>query len=220
MEIDPQALPIPEWNLACPQCNYPLCGLPEHRCPECGQIIDVSALVRPWTRVRPPWYTGEERPLADFGLQCGSCGAALAGAEGTQCPHCGESFDVTALLPHRKWFLLDRELAGDVPVAGLQVVLANEHVPHVPVDEKTASEIWSGPSLTTQRLRVPTEFFFDVLYLIERVRREMETIRATNPSDWNCSACREDNPGNFDVCWNCGALPGGAQAPGSADRQD
>ena len=24
--------------------------------------------------------------------------------------------------------------------------------------------------------------------------------------DWNCPACSEINPSNFEVCWNCGAI--------------
>jgi hypothetical protein len=24
-------------------------------------------------------------------------------------------------------------------------------------------------------------------------------------SDWKCPSCHEDNPGNFELCWNCGA---------------
>jgi hypothetical protein len=30
-------------------------------------------------------------------------------------------------------------------------------------------------------------------------------------ADWKCPSCREENPGNFELCWNCGA-----PAPGLA----
>jgi hypothetical protein len=32
-------------------------------------------------------------------------------------------------------------------------------------------------------------------------------------ADWKCPACHEENPGNFELCWNCGApAPGLAPA--------
>jgi hypothetical protein len=30
-------------------------------------------------------------------------------------------------------------------------------------------------------------------------------------ADWKCPSCHEENPGNFELCWNCGA-----PAPGLA----
>lgn len=30
--------------------------------------------------------------------------------------------------------------------------------------------------------------------------------------DWQCAACGETVPGNFDTCWNCGAARDGAAA--------
>ena len=24
-------------------------------------------------------------------------------------------------------------------------------------------------------------------------------------ADWKCPACQQENPGNFELCWNCGA---------------
>lgn len=29
--------------------------------------------------------------------------------------------------------------------------------------------------------------------------------RPVRDSDWNCRGCRESNPGEFEVCWSCGA---------------
>jgi hypothetical protein len=34
---------------------------------------------------------------------------------------------------------------------------------------------------------------------------------ASARADWKCPACHEENPGNFELCWNCGA-----SAPGLA----
>ncbi|MCK4342994.1 MAG: hypothetical protein KAY37_14870, partial [Phycisphaerae bacterium] len=204
MDIDLQKLPIPDWGLVCPSCGYQLQGLPGHRCPECGEIIDLPDLVRPWTRLRAPRFTGDESPLPDFGLTCGECGDPLLGAKDGLCPHCGAPFDLNGLKPPREWFLLDSELCGELPIPGVQALLASEGVPHVEVREKSAIEIYGGQSVFANRLRVASEFFFEVLWLLQRAQAEMETARALGESaQWRCSNCGEENPGHFDVCWNC-----------------
>jgi hypothetical protein len=30
-----------------------------------------------------------------------------------------------------------------------------------------------------------------------------------NRADWSCPSCHEENPGNFELCWNCGAAAPG-----------
>ena len=39
-----------------------------------------------------------------------------------------------------------------------------------------------------------------------RARAIVESIRAPDPGapPRNCRECGEENPGNFDLCWNCG----------------
>jgi len=204
MEIDLQQLPIPDWGMTCPHCQYPLRGLPEHRCPECGLALVMEDLVKPWTRLRAPHFTGAERPLPDFGLRCQHCGAPLAGAEGAVCAVCGAQFDLAALRPRGDWFVLDSGLARELPIPGLQALLANELVPHFQVNEQGLQEIYGGQSMTVTRLRVPTEFYFDVLWLIARARRSVQAIRSGHVGPpWACSVCGEENPGNFDMCWSC-----------------
>ena len=44
----------------------------------------------------------------------------------------------------------------------------------------------------------------------EDSERAIEAIRllhsnARDEGTWKCSKCEEDNPGNFEVCWKCGA---------------
>lgn len=36
------------------------------------------------------------------------------------------------------------------------------------------------------------------------VLRELQL--AAHQEDWDCPACHEENPGQFDLCWNCGEL--------------
>ena len=204
MDIDLHQLPIPDWGLVCPFCSYLLQGLPTHRCPECGRDLNIPSLIRPWTRLRGPRVTGRERPLPDFGLQCAQCQAPLAGAERMECPQCRAPFDLPALPLREKWFVLDRQLCGDLPIPGVQALLAAEDVPHVPVNEMTLSEIYGGQSVMVNRLRVPSEFLFEVLWLLRKARREMEAVRAAGPGErWRCGHCGARNPGHFEICWKC-----------------
>lgn len=204
MDIAYDQLPVPDWGLTCPQCSYPLKGLPAHRCPECGSEFDVESMVQPWTRVRDPRFTGAERPLPNFDLDCASCGAALAGAEADTCPACAAPFELTAILPERPWFIVDADLAGSLPIPGVQALFGAEHVPYVPIKERSVSEIYGGHAMTFSRLRVPTEFYFEVLWLLARARADFAAARAAAEGpEWTCVECGEGNPGNFELCWNC-----------------
>ena len=203
MEIDLAQLPVPDWGLVCPRCGYPLRGLPSHRCPECGRNYHVPSLIRPWTRLRDPRFTGHELPLPDFGLRCARCRAPLAGSTEPACGQCGTPFDLQALQPNQHWFTLDRHLCGELPIMGVQSLLASEDVPHIPVHDMTISEIYGGQSVLASRLRAPSEFFFEILWLLQRARAEMAAAQAAAERLWRCAACGEENPGNFELCWNC-----------------
>lgn len=204
MDIDLAQLPIPDWGLTCPDCHYQLRGLPSHRCPECGRPIAIEELIGPWTRLRDPRFTGHESPLPDFGLRCPSCQQPLAGARDFACPHCAAAFNPEAWRPAKTWFILDADLCGTLPIAGVQAMLAAESVPYFPMMEMTLSEIYGGQSIMVTRLRVPSEFYFEVRWLLERARQEMQAVRAAGEqAQWRCPHCGQGNPAHFDVCWNC-----------------
>ena len=204
MDIDLHQLPIPDWGLVCPFCGYLLQGLPTHRCPECGRTLDIPALIRSWTRLRDPRFTGGELPVPDYGLPCRQCQAPLANATRFECPQCGAPFDLTGLQPRDKWFVLDRALCGELPIPGVQALLATEDVPHAPMYEMTLNEIYGGPGGMVNRLRVPSEFFFEILWLLRRAQLEMEAARAAGPETrWRCGQCGAQNPGHFEICWKC-----------------
>lgn len=40
--FDPNTLPVPDFGLACKACGYPLAGLSQHRCAECGQPFTLE----------------------------------------------------------------------------------------------------------------------------------------------------------------------------------
>lgn len=203
MEIALNALPIPDWGLICPQCRYPLCGLPSHRCPECGSNFDVAALIRPWTRLRPPRFTGHELPFPDFGLNCGACGAALAGTRRFCCPSCGEAFEPEACRPREEWFVLDKATCEPLPVLGVEALLADETVPFIPVGECGPWEVFMGANPAQDRLRVPSEFYFELLWLLQSARQKVARVRAAPGKSWKCGSCGAKNPRHFEICWKC-----------------
>lgn len=205
MEIDLQQLPIPDWGLTCPNCAYSLCGLPSHRCPECGTEIEVPALVRTWTRLRAPRFTGQELPLPDFGLACSECGEPLAGARQFACPQCTTSFDPQAARPAREWFLLDHEDCGTLMMPAVVAMLAHERVPYAEVGENALRQIYGMASMTAARIRVPSEFYFEVRWLLQAAKMDVAKVRedAGETVPWPCPACGEENPAHFEVCWKC-----------------
>ncbi|MFH1748692.1 MAG: hypothetical protein ABIG44_16785 [Planctomycetota bacterium] len=206
-DIDIMQLPIPNWGIGCPNCRYPLRGLPTHRCPECGTDLDMGSIVHTWMRLRPPRFTGDESPLPDFGFYCPYCETDLAGAINHTCPQCGKPFDISGRLPRHDWFILDRIMCGEVPVPGMQSVLEAELVPHFPVEERTIGELVGGHGSLFNRLRVASEFYLEVRWLLQHARHEMDVARAAGGlNDWTCPKCHEENPGNFDLCWNCGEV--------------
>jgi len=178
----------------------------------------MERIVRTWTRLREPWFSGRELPVPDFGLSCLRCGADLVGAKRQACPACGEPFDLAARQPRDAWFLVDESVARDVPLPALESLLASEYVPYFRERGKLLREIYMGPSVLAARLRVPREFYFDVLYLVRRASLEMQRVRhARHAPGWRCRRCGESVPAHFEVCWNCqsprfdafGTMPGG-----------
>ncbi len=203
MSVDIYQLPIPDWGLHCPNCRYPLVGLPSHRCPECGMELNMEALVKPWHRTRPPRFSGNELPWPDFGLDCTACGMALAGAGQHGCPRCGKPFDLEDWLPAGESFVVDQVFLGEVPVLPFEAMLRDEGVPYRYVAGKTVGDIYGLTSGTAVRLEVPTDFYLEVCYLRQQARREMEAGRRQMGQTWRCPRCGEDVPGHFELCWNC-----------------
>lgn len=205
MQIDIHQLPIPDWGLICPKCSYPLRGLPQHRCPECGQTLDMNALVQTWTRLREPRFTGDELPLPDFGMHCGACDAPLAGAAEHACPVCHEPFDPQKLRPAQTFFLVDDRFCAGVPLSSVQAEMLMERLPHKVSRETNVQELYMGSRVSGSSVLVPSEFYFETLWMLQRLSRELQAARRDAGAEWTCASCGEAVPGNFTMCWNCGA---------------
>ncbi len=205
MDVDLQQLPIPDWGLQCPQCEYPLYGLPTHRCPECGTIIDVASLIRTWTRLRDPLFTGHELPIPEYGMLCSACGCTLDNSPTLACRGCGRDVSDQLTPPKTPWFRVHSSICRRFTIPQVGMLLEAELIPFLLSDERSVIEIHAGGAAIGGRLSVPSEFYFDLLWLLERERRKNEAAPARGAhAAWDCQACGEHNPANFDICWNCG----------------
>lgn len=202
MEFDLNQLPIPDWDLYCPHCRYPLRGLPEHRCPECGKPFDVGEMVRSWSRLRPPRITGDTRPLPVLGIRCPGCGGLLDGLTEPGCAKCGHEISARTLRPRGEWFRLE---SSDVPLAAIEVRLAQEHVPFIRVRPASLRDLYFGSMVIGTPLMIPAEFQIELLSLVADLRRELNAATRGPHGETACTACGEAIPDNFEVCWNCGA---------------
>lgn len=187
-------------QLYCPHCGYLLVGLREPRCPECGHRLDEDARLQSALRRRPPRFTGAERPLPDFGLDCKQCGELLVGAPEDACPHCTAPFDLRALPPSSVWFRLASLDLHGLTLVALQPLLWEEEIPYLTQEGKSLRHHYGGGTLAITDITVPTEFYFDVLHLLrtQELRRQ-----SAGDTEWQCLHCHEMSPATFDICWNC-----------------
>ena len=163
-------------------------------------MLNMAEIVHPWTRLRDPRFSGDELPSPDFGLTCDACGRSLVGAARLTCPHCGQPFDPHALRPPKKWFTVEPGMHEPLPLPTVELVLRTEQVPYVVHQTHTALGI-SG-----WRLLVPSEFYFEFLWLTRQAREQLGARQTDDREDeWQCRHCDEQNPAGFDVCWNCQA---------------
>jgi len=84
--------------------------------------------------------------------------------------------------------------------AGIRAHVFNEHASSIVGDvppEVAQPQVW----LERERDREPATLLLAAI--------EAEAARGGQRC---CAACGETSPGNFDLCWNCGAALGGAPA--------
>ncbi|MEM6331783.1 MAG: hypothetical protein AAF823_00380 [Planctomycetota bacterium] len=153
-------------------------------------------------------------PLPDLGLKCQSCAYPLAGVTKRVCPECGWAFELDDLIPEGAFppLIADGEMvratdeleelmqAYDVPLVRMQD----------PLNDVFGNTFIPGVSQGSQgvRVAVPRDRWLEAVDLVRRWRQNEELPLPPDPPDldapdWTCPHCGEDNPGHFEVCWNC-----------------
>lgn len=151
-------------------------------------------------------------PLPDLGLKCLDCGYPLAHLTEWRCPECGKAIDLDEHVPDGAFPMLianGREVRASAEVREL---FAAYRLPLV--------ELWDtmrnflGVVTDTRRhdgpgppIAVPRERYLEAVDLIRRWHMDEELPPPPEPAPidgpWDCSACGEENPETFEVCWNC-----------------
>ena len=160
MSIDLDALPTPDLGLRCMKCGYPLGGLSEHRCPECGTKFEYSDFI----------------PAGDFPV------AIVDGKEALLTPD-------------------------------VQDALRREKIPFMPLHSAVEDLYGISPvTMRPPRAGVGRSYYFEAIDLLRRLRDGVFALPPLDDSpDWDCPNCGENNPGPFEICWQCQtARPGDA----------
>jgi hypothetical protein len=152
-------------------------------------------------------FDPEALPVPDLGLRCLTCGYNLAALPEHRCPECGRAFTMEDHIPK-----------GDFPVVifnGKEVVstpsvvelLKRMRIPYMEVTQ-AGDDMYGFGGLTHVKCRVgvPRASYFEVIDLLRRQALGQplpEPEEEAEGPEWTCS-CGEANPGNFELCWNCG----------------
>lgn len=156
-------------------------------------------------------------PVPDLGLLCRGCGHPLATLPEHRCPECGRTFTVEEYIPPGDFPFLIVEGKEVRPSQEVIALLRQARIPYMEM-MPPAEAVLSSMGLRSKRphgqLTVQRDMYFHAIDLLRRRRlgELVETSSEPDRPDWNCPSCNEENPGTFEVCWNCGhaASPGPA----------
>lgn len=77
-------------------------------------------------------------------------------------------------------------------------------------NEFTSSVMGEIPFFETwPEIWVADEFYDQAKKLVDAAQNEMNNVDPAE--DWHCRQCNELNPGNFELCWQCGAFVSNAE---------
>ncbi|MEM6755919.1 MAG: hypothetical protein AAF586_02030 [Planctomycetota bacterium] len=156
-----------------------------------------------------------DAPLPDLGLACRVCGYPLAGVTRLSCPECGDAFALDDYIPEGAFPPLIADGQAVRYSADLAELFAAYHLPivemHDPIHMIFGGGMvsWSDRTREGAAVAVARERWLEAVDLIRRWRQDEELPAPPEPveagPDWACAACGEENPGHFQVCWNCTA---------------
>jgi hypothetical protein len=79
-------------------------------------------------------------------------------------------------------------------------ILYAAQVPYLMDNAGLRNAYGSDLPFISRRVRVPREFFFDALAALAEADHGESDAKS---GEWECPACGETVPADFDVCWNC-----------------
>ncbi len=84
-------------------------------------------------------------------------------------------------------------------VDAMRAMLESHGVPTMLKNEFTAGIMGEVPFFETwPEIWVPDDWQAQAVRLIQQLQ-----VQITAKSDWKCEQCNEENPGTFEICWNC-----------------
>ncbi len=161
----------------------------------------------------PPLVDPYALPMPDLGLLCRSCDYNLNGVGEHRCPECGRPFSPDDYLPEGAFPPLYVDGEPVRPDDEL-IALLRTHGIVVGSQMNAFDEAFGFKFGVTQQpaVTVPRDDFWAAVDLVVRHRRDLPLPpppQADEPkADWVCKGCGEENPGTFDVCWQCEAERG------------
>lgn len=78
---------------------------------------------------------------------------------------------------------------------GVAAAVLNKGATRIP-HHGVATEVWVAADAAADEVRTLIRGFF-----LKRCKQAPER------SSWQCQQCREENPGEFELCWSCGQSP-------------
>lgn len=164
----------------------------------------------------PAMFDPHTLPVPDLGFGCRKCGYPLANLPEHRCPECGRAFTLEEYIPAGATPLL---IAGGEQVRATSEVIELFRRYQIPFIERPGPfEAVLGSLRLTRHdvsppIAVPRECYLEAIDLIRRQTMNepmpeaplsaTEAAAAGIDRDWQCEACGEWNPPNFEVCWNC-----------------
>jgi len=181
--------------------------IPFPRCPRCHDNVDVDALFKSGTTDR-------------FGILRG-------GPHGMTCPHCGAKMRLHQVGIAVSLAMLYAFGAGLLIAYGDRVPIQEPQKKWVTVGAFVAlmllhvrygrrfarfSELGDKETVSFP-LEVRSDDALDPELVAELKEEaelsdwsEQQRLKASRgPASWRCGKCRQENPGTFEVCWECGA---------------
>lgn len=154
-------------------------------------------------------FDPNQLPMPDLGILCHACGYPLAHVSAHRCPECGWKFTADDLVPPGDFPPL---YADGKPVRGTVDVLQMLKTYQVPfITQFDHADTVFGLIRTSRHvgdpISVPRNRYLEVVDLLRRKKQgepmPPPPVYLTDGENWTCPQCREVNPPNFEICWNC-----------------